>query len=62
MGRLDVAMPMINAAFDCGIPTVNIKLGIGEEMLYTMAIKDEDSERASRNAPDVTCVWAVSKI
>lgn len=56
-GRLDVQPYVIAAARKAGVVTGNIKLGIGEEMLFPFAVRNQANEIASEYTPDVSLVW-----
>lgn len=56
-GRLDVTPFVTTAARQCGLKTVNVKLGIGEEMLPPFSLKTAAGDYDLAAVPDVSLVW-----
>ncbi len=56
-GRLDVMPYIVSAARQQNIVSANIKLGIGQEMMFSFAIKNSSNEFEAATAPHITIVW-----
>ena len=60
-GRLDVMPYLVSAAKSKGIYTCNIKLGVGEEMLFPFAVKNKKGDFEESIAPNLTILWGTEQ-